>query len=85
MNAEETLKFIAKQWCDLKDIMTLAQVGRNTALKIKKDIGDDLIKKGYFLPKNLVPMNEVVKYLKINISYLKKISNTKNEVDYENY
>ena len=74
MGAKDTLTLISKQWCDLNDLMKLAGVGRNNALKIKNSIKDDLTKQGYLLPGNLLPMNEVVEYLKINISYLKKMS-----------
>lgn len=74
MNAKETLELISKQWCDLNDLMKLTQVGRNNALKIKSEIRDNLINQGYSLPKQLLPMNEVVNYLKINISYLQKMA-----------
>ena len=70
MTASETLSLISKQWCNLNDLMKLGQVGRNTALKIKKEIKTDLINKGYKIPNNLVPMKEVVDYLDININYL---------------
>ena len=38
MTASETLKLIAKQWCNLSDLMKLAGVGRNNALAIKSII-----------------------------------------------
>ena len=38
MTASETLKLIAKQWCNLSDFMKLAGVGRNNALVIKSTI-----------------------------------------------
>lgn len=75
IGAKDTLTLISKQWCDLNDLMQLAHVGRNNALKIRQNIKQDLLNKGYLLPNNLLPMNEVVDYLKINISYLKKVSN----------
>lgn len=53
MTASETLKLIAKQWCNLSDLMKLAGVGRN----------------------NAVPMQEVVKYLNIDIPYLEARAN----------
>ena len=40
MTANETLELVARQWCSLNDLMKLAQVGRNSALKIKKEIKD---------------------------------------------
>ncbi|MDD3452700.1 MAG: hypothetical protein PHN42_00260 [Bacilli bacterium] len=74
MSAEETLNIISKQWCDLKDIMQLAQIGRNSALKIKSEISNKLIDEGYFIPKQFVPMKEVVNYLKIDIEYLRDMT-----------
>ena len=36
MTAEETLNLISKQWCNLEDLMALGQLGRNSALRIKR-------------------------------------------------
>ncbi len=74
MNAKETLDLISKQWCDLNDLRKLTGLGKNNAIKLKNDIKVDLINKGYLLPSRFLPMNEVVNYLKINISYLQKMS-----------
>ena len=70
MTASETLKLISKQWCSLNDLMKLGQFGRNSALKIKREIKNKLVNQGYRIPKHLVPMKEVVDYLDININYL---------------
>ena len=70
MTASETLNLIAKQWCSLTDLMKLAGVGRNTALVIKGTIKKELEEKGYYVPNNAVPMQEVVRYLNIDIPYL---------------
>ena len=70
MTASETLKIIAKQWCNLADLMKLAGVGRNNALVIKSTIKKRLENENYYVPNNAVPMQEVVKYLNINIPYL---------------
>ena len=56
--------------------MQLTQVGKNKAIKIRKEFKSDLEKEGYTLPKNLLPMCEVVSKLKINISYLQKMAKT---------
>lgn len=74
MNAEETLLLISKQWCNLSDLQKLTGLGKNSAMKLKSKIKDELITKGYQLPSKLLPMNEVVNYLKINISYLQKMA-----------
>ena len=80
MNAEQTLKLIAKQWCNLSDLMKLAGVGRNNALVIKSTIKKRLENENYYVPNNAVPMQEVVKYLNIDIPYLEARANTIKEV-----
>ena len=74
MDARETLKLISKQWCNLDDLMKLAEIGKNNAVKLRKEIKDDLINKGYTLTNNRLPMIEVVNKLKININYLEKMA-----------
>ena len=74
MGAKETLELISKQWCDLNDLIRLTQVGKNNAIKLRNEIRISLINQGYLLPSKLLPMNEVVNYLKINISYLQKMA-----------
>ena len=73
MRAEETLKIITKQWCNLSDLMKLLGCGRNKALDVKKQIKDKLINEGYFIPGNDLPMQAVVDVLKIDIDRLEKI------------
>lgn len=73
LTANELLETINKYWADTKDIMQLGMIGRNKALEIKKEISDGLKEKGYKLPQNYVPMEKVVDYFKINISYLRKV------------
>ncbi len=75
MTASETLILISKPYCDLTDLMTLAQVGRNSALKIKKEVKESVIKKGYKLHNHLLPMKEVVAYLDLDIPYLESRAN----------
>ena len=75
MNANEMLKLISKQWCSLSDLMKILNCGRNKALVVKKQIKDKLIENGYIIPNNNLPMKAVVDILKIDIDYLKTISN----------
>ena len=74
MDARETLKLISKQWCNLNDLMLLAEIGKNNAVKLRKEIKQDLLNQGYTLPNNRLPMIEVVNKLKININYLEKMA-----------
>lgn len=73
MSANETLELLSKQWCSLQDLMKLTNLGRNSALKIRKEIITDLEDKGYKLPCGLIPMCEVVNKLNIDINYLQNI------------
>ena len=73
MSANETLELLSKQWCSLQDLMKLTNLGRNSALKIRKEIITDLEDKGYKLPCGLIPMCEVVNKLNININYLQNV------------
>lgn len=74
MSAKETLKLISKQWCDFSDLMRLAEIGKNNALKLRNQIKTELSSQGYTLPNNRLPMIEVVKKLKIDISYLQRMT-----------
>ena len=70
MEAQETLDLISKQWCTLEDLMALGEFGRNSALKVKREIKNKLINQGYKIPSHVIPMKEVVDYLNINFNYL---------------
>lgn len=74
MKANDILNLISKQWANTKDIQDLANVGRDKAMKIKKTIQKELQEKNWLLPnENYIPMSEVVKHLRIDINYLKKV------------
>lgn len=73
MTAKETLDLISKQWCNLNDLMKLLSCGRNKALEVRNDIRNRLLKDGYYLPNNNLPMQAVVDILKIDIERLEKI------------
>lgn len=81
METDEILKLISKQWCTLEDLKKLTGLGKNSLLKIKKEIRNNLNNKS--IPNKLLPMNEVVKYLNIDIDYLKKL-NRKEELNDNN-
>lgn len=81
METDEILKIISKQWCTLEDLKKLTGLGKNSLLKIKKEIRKNLNNKS--IPNKLLPMNEVVKYLNIDIDYLKKL-NRKEELNDNN-
>lgn len=70
MNAHDMLEILSKQWCNTEDLKKLTGLGKNNISKLKTKIRKELMSKGYKLPTKLLPMNEVVNYLKIDIEYL---------------
>ena len=73
ITAKETLDIISKQWCNSQDFSILSNTGKNKALKLMKDLRIRLEKDNYFLPSNVLPMDKVVEYLDLNISYLNQV------------
>lgn len=74
ISAKDTLEIISKQWCSSQDFSILSNTGKNTTLKLMRELRKQLEQDNYFLPPNLLPMDKVVEYLKLNIPYLKKVS-----------
>lgn len=74
MDAKETLELINKQWCTLEDIMKLYGVGKNKALDIRRMLKRKFINEGYLILNNQLPMNKVIEELKIDVQYLKLIT-----------
>lgn len=72
--AKDILKVISKQWCCSQDFMILSNTGKNTTLKLMKELREQLEQQNYFLPTNLLPMDKVVEHLKLNVAYLEKVS-----------
>ena len=71
----ELLELLDKEWASYQDIMKIGRMGISKASFIKKDIHRKLKDEGYDLPNHKVPMQAVIKRLKINVNRLKRISN----------
>ena len=74
ISVNDMLDILNNQWLSSTDIKKLACVSLARAIKIKDEITADLTSKNYFVPSGVVPCDSVVKYLNLNINYLKKIS-----------
>lgn len=86
ISAKDTLEIISKQWCSSQDFSILSNTGKNTTLKLMRELRKQLEQDNYFLPTNLLPMDKVVEYLKLNIPYLKKVSNFEEKsIELENH
>ncbi len=81
ITADEILSLICHQWAGTKDIMKIGNIGEGRALKVKREITDLLNEEGYVLPRNKVPMESVIKYFKINIDFLKKVTKERNSIN----
>ena len=78
IQADEMLEILNKQWATIQDIMKIGALGRNKARNIKKEIERNIIDQGLKLPNNLVPMEKVIEYFKINLDFLVTINKSKN-------
>lgn len=77
LSADEMLEILNSQWSTEQDIMKIGAVGRNKARDIKNKISDEIISSGFKLPNNLVSMEKVIDYFKINVDFLVLINNSK--------
>lgn len=73
MPNEKLIELLNQQWCDANQFQQIAGCGRNKSYEIIKSIRDKLEQDGYWLPKNKVPMKNVVEFLKIDIAYLQRM------------
>lgn len=73
LSSEELLEVLNTQWASKNEVKLIGCVGESKALEIMREIRSKVQNEGYYLPKNLVPMEKVIEYFKININYLKKM------------
>ena len=78
IQADERLEILNKQWATIQDIMKIGALGRNKARNIKNEIERNIMDQGLKLPNNLVPMEKVIEYFKINLDFLVTINKSKN-------
>lgn len=78
IQADEMMEILNKQWATIQDIMKIGALGRNKARNIKNEIERNIIDQGLKLPNNLVPMEKVIEYFKINLDFLVTINKSKN-------
>lgn len=78
IQADEMLEILNKQWATVQDIMKIGAVGRNKARSIKNEIDRSIKETGLDLPNNLVPMEKVIEYFKINVDFLVSINKSQN-------
>lgn len=76
-SASEILQVLQKQWLTTDDIQILSGRSIDKARELKKEIARKIVEEdNYLLPNGLVPSDKTVKYLNLNINYLKKMAKT---------
>lgn len=73
MSSIELIRILSKQWANVNDIKKIASCGRDKAIIIRNCITNDIKNNGKNLPNSkqkLVPMENVIQYLNINVDYI---------------
>lgn len=73
LNYIELRNAILNPWADVKRIMLIATVGKNSAIKIRQAIEIEILKEGKRLPKGspiVVPTKRVLDYLGLEEKYI---------------
>lgn len=79
MSYLELYKIISKPWASIKEIALIANCGRDSAIKIRKVIADEIVKNGKQLPSGktiLVPTKKVIEYLGLDLDYIISMADT---------
>ena len=72
MSYLELFKIISKPWASIKEISLIANCGRDTAIRIRNNIENEIIKDGKRIPKSktiVVPTKKVIEYLGLDLDY----------------
>lgn len=77
MSYMELFSIISKPWASIKEIMLIANCGRDSAIKIRNDIKNKIVKAGKQLPKGktiIVPIKEVLEYFNLDYKYISEMA-----------
>ena len=81
LSSKEILNILNKQYLNVTEIKKIASISIKDAREIREEITQRLKHDGYFVPDKLIPSESLVKYLNLDLSYLKKLSNNCNNLD----
>lgn len=79
MSYLELYHLISKPWVSIKEIGLIANCGRDSAIRIRNMIREDIIKNGKKLPISktiVVPTNKVIELLGLDMDYIINMANT---------
>lgn len=72
LSASETLEILSRPYIKYSDIKKLACCGNKQANNLKETMINNLKEKNYYFPNGLIPTEEVIEVLKLNINHLKR-------------
>ena len=78
MSYLELYYVISKPWVSIKEIGLIANCGRDSAIKIRNMIEEEIIKDGKKLPSGktiVVPTKKVIEYLGLDLDYIINMAN----------
>ena len=79
MSYLELYQLISKPWASVKEISLIANCGRDSAIKIRNMIEQEIIKDGKRLPIGktiVVPTKKVIEFLGLDLDYIVCMANT---------
>ena len=79
MSYLELYQLISKPWASVKEISLIANCGRDSAIKIRNMIEQEIIKDGKRLPIGktiVVPTKKVIEFLGLYLDYIVSMANT---------
>lgn len=74
LSATDIVEILNKLWASTTDIQKIGCVGYNKALKIKKEIRNQMVDDGMVFPRYMVSMDYVIKYFNLNEKKLRKMA-----------
>ena len=79
MSYLELYQIISKPWAGIREISLIANCGRDSAIKIRNMIEQEIIMDGKRLPMSktiVVPTKKVVEFLGLDFDYIVSMANT---------
>ena len=88
MSYKELYSLVSKPWSSVKEIQKIANCGRDTAIKIRNEIINEIINSGKQIPNTKiinVPTKNVIDKLNLDVNYIFQMSNLEEGIRTENY
>ena len=88
MSYKELYSLVSKPWSSVKEIQTIANCGRDTAIKIRNEIINEIINSGKQIPNTKiinVPTKNVIDKLNLDVNYIFQMSNLEDGIRTEKY